>query len=88
MTAKEVDQFEVMLVGDAATDALLLLNDCKAGAVTRFIRSGDRILRMRLSVVPVEDAEVREVYNGKTAEEWYSMYSQAVIRHQAVTEPQ
>lgn len=85
---KEVDQFELMLIQDAATDAIVLLNDCKAGAVTRFVRSGDRLLRLRLSVVPVEEAEVREVYNGKTAEEWYSMYSQAVICHQAVTEPQ
>jgi hypothetical protein len=88
MTSKEVDQFELMLIQDAATDAICLLNDCKACAVTRFVRSGERLLRLRLSVVPVEEAEVREVYNGKTAEEWYSKYAQAVLHHQAVTEPQ
>jgi len=87
MAKREYDPVETTLIEDAADDALRILNDCDAGAVTRFVRSGDRLLRLRLSVVPVEDAEVREVYNGKTAEEWYSMYSQAVLHHQAVTEP-
>lgn len=79
MAKREYDPVETTLIKDAASDALEILNDCDAGAVTRFVRSGERLLRLRLSVVPVEDAEVREVYNGKTAEEWYSMQAQQAL---------
>jgi len=79
MAKREYDPVETTLIEDAACDALDLLNDCDAGAVTRFVRSGDRLLRLRLSVVPVEDAEVPEVYNGKTAKEWYSIRAKQAL---------
>lgn len=28
----------------------------------------------------------KEVFNGKTAQEWFSLYSQVVINHQVVTD--
>jgi hypothetical protein len=51
---REYDAIEAMLIRVAAADALQLLNHCDAGGVTKMVRSGDRLLRLRLSVVKTD----------------------------------
>lgn len=50
--AREYDAMEEVLIQDAASDALEMLNAVHDGsAVTKFIRSGDDLFRLRLEIV-------------------------------------
>lgn len=57
MSKRAYDPVEATLIEDAASDALEILNGFNAGGVTKFVQRGNRLLRLRLSVVEDKDKE-------------------------------